>query len=170
MNSVTLKLIDTLNAIINLVKGEVDMSEISYMVYTAASLVSKRQGSKMGSLSPKCKNLHICLHPMSVFQSWLISLLREVGRGSLSIRLLHEIQLLQHQLSIPRSDTYKVTINRLKMKLQFNVKGARRLEKNHKTLRQNGLFQRDAERFYRKLGKRTIKIITTPSESEIEQY
>ena len=30
MNSVTLKIIDALNAIINLVKGELDMSEISY--------------------------------------------------------------------------------------------------------------------------------------------
>ena len=43
MNSVTLKLIDAHNATINLVKAEPDMSEIIYLVYTAALLASKRQ-------------------------------------------------------------------------------------------------------------------------------
>ncbi len=41
VNSVTVKLIDALSALINLAKGEPDMSEISYLVYTAASLASK---------------------------------------------------------------------------------------------------------------------------------
>ena len=45
-----------------------------------------------------------------------------------------------------------------------------RLEENLKRLRQNGLFQRDARRFYRDLGKQTIQITSPPSESEIEQY
>ena len=44
------------------------------------------------------------------------------------------------------------------------------MEKNRKRLRQNGLFQRDAGRFYRELGKRTIQITSPPSESEIVQY
>ena len=34
----------------------------------------------------------------------------------------------------------------------------------------NGLFQLDARRFYRELGKQTIQITSPPSESEIEQY
>ena len=56
------------------------------------------------------------------------------------------------------------------MELQSKVERARRLEKNRKRLRQNGLFQRDAKRFYRELGKQTIQITTPPSESEIERY
>ena len=63
-----------------------------------------------------------------------------------------------------------MTINRLKMELQSKREKARRLEKNRKRLRQNGLFQRDARRFYRELGKQTIRITSPPSESEIEQY
>ena len=47
---------------------------------------------------------------------------------------------------------------------------ARRLEKNRERLRQKGLFQRDARRFYIDLGKQTIQITSPPSESEIEQY
>ena len=46
VNSGTLKLIGDLNTIISSLKDEPDMSEISYLVYSAASLVSKRQGLK----------------------------------------------------------------------------------------------------------------------------
>ena len=46
VRSKTRKLIDDLNAVISLLKGAPDMSEISYLVYTAASLVSRRQNSK----------------------------------------------------------------------------------------------------------------------------
>ena len=43
VNSGTLKLIGDLNTIISSLKEEPDMSEISYLVYSAASLVSKRR-------------------------------------------------------------------------------------------------------------------------------
>ena len=98
-----------------------------------------------------------------------ISLLREVTRGSSTIRLLHELQLLRHQLRSPSSEKCEVTINRLKMKLQSKVERARRLEKNHKRLHQNGFFQRDA--FTKNwVSKLSIQITFPPSESEIEQY
>ena len=67
-------------------------------------------------------------------------MLREVMWESSSIRLLHELQLLRHQWSIPRLETCEVTINWLKMELQSKVEQARRLEKNRKRLCQNGLF------------------------------
>ena len=47
MNSGTLKLTGDINTIISSLKDEPDMSEISYLVYSAASLVSKRRGLKM---------------------------------------------------------------------------------------------------------------------------
>ena len=46
VNSGTLKLIGDLNTIISSLKNEPDMSEISYLVYSAASLVSKKAGLK----------------------------------------------------------------------------------------------------------------------------
>ena len=46
MSSKIQKRIDDVNAIIDSLKDEPDMSEISYLVYTSASLVSKRHGSK----------------------------------------------------------------------------------------------------------------------------
>jgi hypothetical protein len=51
VNSKTQKLMGDLNVIINLLKGEPDMREISYMVCTAASLVSKRLGSRSNKVT-----------------------------------------------------------------------------------------------------------------------
>ena len=99
-----------------------------------------------------------------------ISLLLEVRKGSSGIRMLHELRLLRHWLGISCLVSYEVTINRLKMELKSKVEQTRRLEKNRKRLRQNGLFQRDAGWFYTELGKRTIQVTSLPSESEIEQY
>ena len=44
MKSGTLKLIGDINTIISSLKDEPDMCEISYLVYSAASLLSKRRG------------------------------------------------------------------------------------------------------------------------------
>ena len=99
-----------------------------------------------------------------------ICLLLESRKGSSSIRLLPELRLLRQRLSIACSEARDVTINRLRMELQSKIEKARRLERNRKRLRHNGLFKRDARRFYRDLGKETIQIASPPSESEIEQY
>ena len=87
-----------------------------------------------------------------------ISLLLEVRKGLSNIGMLRELRLLLHQLGISCSESCEVTINRLKMELESKVERTRRLEKNRKRLRQNGLFQRDAGRFYRELGKQTIQV------------
>ena len=165
------KRIDDVNAIIDSLKDEPDMSEISYLVYTAASVVSKRHGSK----TAKSANSHTPtwrrrLDMEITTLRRAISLLQEARKGSSSIRLLHELRLLRRRLSIAPSEARDVTINRLKMELQSKGEKARRLEKNRKRLRQNGLFRRDARRFYRELGKQTIQITSPPSESEIEQH
>ena len=141
VSSKTRKLIDDLNAVISLLKGEPDMSEISSLVYTAASLVSRRQSSKTAkSTSSNTPTWRRRLDMEILTLRRGISLLQEVRKGSSSIRLLHELRLLRHRLSIARSETCEVAINRLKMELQSKVERARRLEKNRKRLRQNGLF------------------------------
>ena len=165
------KRIDDVNAIIDSLKDEPDMSEISYLVYTATSLVSKRQGSK----TTKSGNSHTPtwrrrLDMEITMLRRAISLLQEARKGTSSIRLLHELRLLRQRLSIAPSEARDVTINRLKMEVQSKRLKAKRLEKNRKRLRQNGLFQRDARRFYRELGKQTIQMNSPPSEFEIEQY
>ena len=84
--------------------------------------------------------------------------------------MLHELRRLRHRLGISCSESCEASINRLKMDLKSKVERTRRLEKNRKRLRQNGLYQRDAGRFYRELDKQTIQVTSPPSESEIEQY
>ena len=98
-----------------------------------------------------------------------ISLLLGVRMCSSCILMLHELRLLRHRLSISFFESCKVYINRLKMELKSKFERTRTLENNRKRLHQNGLFQRDAGRFYRELGKQTIQVTFPPSESEIEQ-
>ena len=157
------KRIGDVNAIIDSFKDEPDKSEISYLVYTAASLVSKRHGSK----TAKSANSHtptwrrrIDMEITTLRRA--ISLLQKTRKGSSSIWFLHELRLLRQRLSNALSEARDVTINRLKMELQSKREKARRLEKNRKRLRQNSLFQRDARRFYRDLDKQTIQI-TSPA-------
>ena len=170
-NSGTLKLIGDLNTIISSLKDEPDMSEISYLVYSAASLVSKRRGLKTTkSTNSQTPTWRQRLDMKILTLRRAISLLLEVRKGSSGIRMLHELRLLRYRLGISCSESCEVTISRLKMEVKSKVKRTRRLEKTRKRLCQNRLFQRDAGRFYRELGKQTIQVTFPPSESEIEQY
>ena len=122
------KRIDDVNAIIDSSKDEIDMSEISYLVYTAASLVSNRHGSK----TAKSANSHTPtwrrrLDMEIATLRRAISLLQEAIKGSSRIRLFHELRLLRQRLSIVPSEARGVTINRLKTD---KVKKAWRLEMN----------------------------------------
>ena len=163
MNSGTLKIIGDLNTIISSLKDEPDMSEISYLVFSTASLVSKRRGLKTTkSTNSQTTTWRRRLDMEILILRRTISLLLEVRKGSSSIRMLHELRLLRHRLGISYSESCEVSINRLKMELKSKVKRTRRLEKTHKRLRQNGLFQRDAGRLYRELGKQTFQV-TSPS-------
>ena len=125
--------IDDVNAIIISLKDEPDMSEISYLVYTADSLVSKRHGSK----TAKSANSHtptwrrrLDMEVTTLRRA--ISLLQEAYalKGSSSFRLLHELRLLRRRLSIAPSEARDVTINRLKIELQSKREKARRLERD----------------------------------------
>ena len=95
------------------------MSKISYLVYTAASLVSKRHGSKTeksaNCYTPTGRRL---LDREIASLRREISLLHEATKGSSSIQLLHELRLLRQRLGIALLEARGVTINRLKMELQ----------------------------------------------------
>ena len=81
-----------------------------------------------------------------------ISLLLEIRKGSSTIRMFHELRLLRHRLGISCSDNCEVSINRLKVERKSKVARIRRLEKNRKRLRQNGLFQQDGRRVLQRVG------------------
>ena len=92
VNSGTLKLIGDLNMIISSLKDEPDTSEISYLVYSAASLVSKRRGLKTTkSTNSQTPTWRQRLDMEILTLQHAISLLLEVRKGSSGIRMLHEL-------------------------------------------------------------------------------
>ena len=86
------KLIGDLNMIISLLKDKPDMSEISYLVYSAAALVSKKGGIKTtkstNSQTPTWRR-RLDMEILTLQRA--ISLLLEVRKGSSGIGMLHEL-------------------------------------------------------------------------------
>ena len=92
VNSGTLKFIGDLNTIISSLKDEPDMSEISYLEYSAASLVSKRWGLKMTkSINSQTPTWRRRLEMEILTLQRAISLLLEVRKGSSGICMLHKL-------------------------------------------------------------------------------
>ena len=124
VNSGTLKLIGDLNTIVSSLKDEPDMSEISYLVYSAALLVSKRWGLKTTkSTNSQTPTWRRRLDMEILTLRCAISLLLEVRKGSAGIRMLHELRLLRHRLGISCLESCEVTINRLKWNLSPRSSG-----------------------------------------------
>ena len=118
MNSGTLKCIGDLNTIINTLKDKPDMSEISYLVYSDASLMSKRRGLKTTKSTNSQTPTWIRRLDMKILTPRsAISLLLEVRKGSSGICMLHKLRLLLHRLVTSCSESCEVTINRLKIEL-----------------------------------------------------
>ena len=88
MNSGTLELIGDLNTIISSLKDEPDMSEISYLVCSAASLVSKRWGlTTTKSTNSQTPTWRRRLDMEILTLRRVISLLLKVRKGSSGIRM-----------------------------------------------------------------------------------
>ena len=58
----------------------------------------------------------------------------------------------------------------LKQKIQVKAQRVRRFEKRTKFYRQNKIFQTDAKRFYREIGKKQIEIKEVPTMQEVEKF
>ena len=105
-------LIGDLNTIISSLKDESDTSEISYLVYSAASLVSKRRGLKATkSTNSQTPTWRRSLDMEILTLRRVISLLLKVRKGSSGIRMLHELRHLRHRLGISCSESCEVSIN-----------------------------------------------------------
>ena len=58
----------------------------------------------------------------------------------------------------------------LKQKLQVRAQRLRRFDKCQKFFRQNKIFETDAKKFYREIGKETISVEAVPSEEQIREF
>ena len=73
---------------------------------------------------------------------------------------------------------YKITIvidipiikDKLKQKIQVKAQRERRFDKSNKFYRQNKIFQMDAKKFYRKIGKKQIMVKETLPKDSIEKF
>lgn len=97
-----------------------------------------------------------------------VSVLSEMQKGS-RIRGNRENQI-KKRYNIKCVDDISVVREKLKQQIQAKAQRIRRFEKRNNFSRQNKVFKKDAKKFYRELGKKTITLNKTPSVQGVEAF
>jgi len=96
-----------------------------------------------------------------------ISILNEISKGvNVEIRMSRNIE---KKYKISDENTLLIAKESLKQRMQVKAQRLRRLEKRDRFYRQNKVFQTNAKKLYREIGKVRIDLEKHPAESEIKE-
>ena len=96
-----------------------------------------------------------------------ISILNENSKGvNVEIRMSRNIE---KKYKISDENTLLIAKESLKQRMQVKAQRLRRLEKRDRFYRQNKVFQTNAKKLYREIGKVRIDLEKHPAESEIKE-
>ena len=142
------------------------------MLYVCAKTVESKLGVKPKKKRKPNKNKK---------PKWKINIVKKIEtmRGEMSI--LSEIERNKdpkNQKSQNVIREYKITIGidipsikeELKQKIQVKAQRERRFDKRNKFYRQNKIFQTNAKKFYREIGKNQVMVKETPPKDSIENF
>ena len=97
-----------------------------------------------------------------------MSIFNEVSKGvNLKIRKLRKIK---RKYKISDENALLPTKESLKQRMQVKAQRLRRFDKRDRFYRQNKIFQTDARKFYRHIGKGKIDVKEHPEVKEIEEF
>ena len=85
-------------------------------------------------------------------------------------RLKWKLKTIQKKHKITKEEQITTLKEDLKQNLQAKVQRLRQYTKRSKHYRQNKMLREDAKRFYRELGKKTIKIQKPPDIGEVKKF
>ena len=152
--------------------SEMSINEINTVLYSCAKTVETNIGVK-----PKQKR-KVTKHKKP---KWKVNIEKEVEmlRGEISI--LSEIERkndprtrkarkLKRKHKIKRIEDIPGIKEELKQKMQAKAQRLRRFEKRSKFYRQNKIFENDAKKFYRELGKSQIEVKEIPTKENVENF
>ena len=151
---------------------ELDMNDVNTMLYACAKTVESKLGVKPKKKRKPDKNKK---------PKWKINIEKEIEtmRGEMSI--LSEIERNKDPKTRKARNVirkYKITNvidipsikEELKQKIQVKAQRERRFDKRNKFYRQNKIFQTDAKKFYREIGKNQVMVKETPPKGSIENF
>ena len=170
-----LQLLTMSNTIISEICKEVDLdlTDLNTVLYATAKTLETRLGIK-----PKKKK------PPNNRQKkprWKLKIENEVENMRSEISILTEIEngnnpktrksrKLKRKYKIKKVSEIKSLKEQLKQKMQAKAQRLRRYDKRSKFYRQNRIFESDAKKFYREIGKSQISINKPPDRADIEKF
>ena len=151
---------------------ELDMNDVNTMLYACTKTAESELGVKPKKKIKPGKNKK----PKSKIN---IEKEIETMRGEISI--LSEIERNKDPKTRKARNVirkYKITNvidipsikEKLKQKIQVKAQRERRFDKRNKFYRQNKIFQADAKKFYREIGKNQVMVKETPYKDSIENF
>lgn len=149
-----------------------DITSLNNLLYATARAVTLHTGIKIKTK----KKSHINKQP-----KWKANLQKEIDSLRAEISILDELskginvntrksRKLKRKFNIVNQQSITTTKENLKQKMQVKAQRLRRFDKRNKFFRQNKIFQTDAKKFYRELGKSKIEIEEPPKTEEMEEF
>ena len=169
------KILNTGNSILEEICFELnpDLTELNELIFSTGKVLQQKCGIKVKKRrkSP----------PKHQKPKWEAKIDKEIATFRREISLLEELQTnkglrsgkarkVLRKYNIKDREQIAVIKEELKQKLQVKAQRLRRFNKRTKFYRQNKIFETDAKKFYREIGKETITVENVPSAEEVTEF
>ena len=162
------------NEQIKLSNPNFNLAELNQLVYTAASAITDERGLKSRkSNNKKRKQPAWKLKIMKDIETKrkVLSIIAELENGSrVKVRKARKERNIENKYKLERNQSITELKEIIRKQMQAKAQGIRRFEKRSKFCRQNKIFEEDAKRFYRELGRKSIEINEPPEMQEVENF
>ena len=149
-----------------------DLTELNELIYATGRVLQAKCGIKSRKKKTKRK-------PSKA--KWQVKIEKEIENFRREISILEELQKDSGEKSgkarkvirkykILSKEQIPTIKEEPKQKLQVKAQRLRRFDKRQKFFRQNKIFETDAKKFYREIGKETISVENVPSEEQVREF
>ena len=150
-----------------------DLTGLNELMYAAGKVIQEKCGL---SIKRKKNTTKTNRKP-----KWQVKIDKEIETFRREISLLEELQSdkeirskkaikVLRKYKIEQKDQIPSIREELKQKLQVKAQRLHRFDKRNKFFRQNKIFETDAKKFYREIGKNTISVEEIPSEERVREF
>ena len=151
---------------------ECDLTSLNALVYSTAKATTAKVGVKVNMK----KNYQVNKPP-----KWKVKIQKEIDLLRAEISILNEVskganlktrklRKIKRKYKISDEKALLSTKESLKQRTQVKAQRSRRFDKRDRFYRQNEIFQTDARKFYRQIGKGKIDVKEHPEVKEIEKF
>ena len=123
---------------------ELEMNDVNTMLYACAKIVESKHDERR------------------------MSMLSEIERNKDS--KTRKARKVIRKYKITNATANPSIKEELKQKIQVKAQRERRFDKRNKFYRQNKIFQTDAKKFYREMGKNQVMVKDTPPKDSVEKF